>query len=81
MKLYDEYGNYVCELGEPRKPWTEEDRQRNRERRQGHYTKRWYEKELLAIANDESLPRKERHEALFTLGESRGYHRSRPAKR
>jgi hypothetical protein len=60
---------------------TEEDKQRIRERREQHYTKRWYEKELLAIANDESLPRKERHEALFTLGKSRGYHRSRPAKR
>jgi hypothetical protein len=60
---------------------TEEDRQRNRERRQGHYKKRWYENQLLAIAKDESLPAKERHEALFTLGKSRGYHRSRPAKR
>jgi hypothetical protein len=30
MKLYDEYGNFVCELGEPRKVLTEEERQRNR---------------------------------------------------
>jgi hypothetical protein len=45
---------------------TEEDKQHVRERRQRHYTKRRYEKELLAIVNDESVPAKERHEALFT---------------
>ena len=54
-------------------PFTEEDRQRTRERRERHHTKRWYEKQLLAIVNDESLPAKERHEALFALGRSRGY--------
>jgi cell division protein ZapA len=63
------------------KPFTEEERQRTWGRRQQHYTKRRYEKELLAIANDESLPTKERHEALFTLGQVRGYHRGLPANR
>jgi cell division protein ZapA len=60
---------------------TEEDKQRVRERRQRHYTKRRYEKELLAIVNDESVPAKERHEALFTLGRVRGYHRRPTGKR
>jgi len=49
----------------------------NRERREAHYTKRWYEQELLGIAEDESLSTKERHEALFNLGKSRGYHYGR----
>ena len=68
------------ESGEEMRLMTEADRQRTRESER-HYTKRWYEKELLAIANDESLPAKERHEALFTLGKYRGYHRGRPAAR
>jgi len=59
--------------GEEVRLMTEEDRQRTRERRERHHTKRWYEKQLLAIVNDESLPAKERHEALFALGRSRGY--------
>jgi hypothetical protein len=50
MELYDQNGRFVCELGEARKPLTEEDRQRIRERREQHYTKRWYQKELLANA-------------------------------
>jgi hypothetical protein len=40
---------------------------RTRERRQRHYTRRRYERELLTIVNDESLASKERHEARFAL--------------
>jgi len=81
MKLFDEYRRFVGELGEPRKPLSEEDRQRNRERRQRHHTKRWYEKQLLAIVNDEAVPAKERRGALLALGRSRGYHQPSSAKR
>ena len=59
-----------------RPPSTEEDRQRNRERRRGHYTKRTYETQLQAIVNDKSLPAKERHQALLALGRVRGYLRA-----
>ena len=62
-------------------PLSDEERQRNRERRQRHYTKRMYEKQLLALVNDESIPAKERHEALFRLGKLRGYYRRPPAKK
>jgi len=54
--------------GQPSKPFTEEDRQRVRERRKRHYTKRWYEKQLLAIANGELNPTKEQHKALLAFG-------------
>ena len=60
------------------KPLTEEEKQRTR--RQRHYTKRSYEKQLLALVNDESIPAKERRGALLALGRSRGYHRRPPAK-
>ena len=69
------------ESGEEMRLMTEADRQRTRERRERHYTKRWYKKELLAIVNDESVPANERHEALFALGRVRGYHRRPTGKR
>jgi cell division protein ZapA len=81
MELFDQNGNFVCELGEPRKALTDEERQRNRERRQRHHTKRWYEKQLLAIVNDESVPAKERRVALFALGRSRGYQQGPTGRR
>ena len=64
-----------------RKPLTEEARQRIRERRQRHYTKRLYEKQLQASANDESLSPKERQQALLALGRLRGYLRAPKTKR
>ena len=62
------------------KPLTEAERQRNRERRQRHYTKRSYERQLLALVNDESIPARERRGALLALGRSRGYYQRPLAK-
>ena len=86
MKIFDESGTRLATLGqiEPGavcSPLTEEERQRACERRQSHRTKRWFEKQLLAIVNDESVPAKERHEALLHLGRVRGYHRAPKSKR
>jgi|SRR5215469_5443964 len=77
----DSFDSLGGEVGQMRKPFTEEATQRNRERRQRHYTKRRYEKDLLAIVNDESLPAQERHEALLAIGRSKGYHRAPKSKR
>jgi len=62
-------------------PFTEEDRQRTRERRKLHHTRRWYEKQLLAIANGELNPTKEQHKALIAFGRTRGWNRHPPSKR
>src|SRR5215472_10890280 len=51
---------------------TEEDRQRTRERRERHHTKRWYEKQLSAIANGELNLTKDQHKALIAFGRTRG---------
>jgi hypothetical protein len=75
MTLFDEHGKFVGEAGQAPKTFAEEDRQRRREKCKRRYTKRSYEKQLLVIVNDESLPPKERHEALLALGRSRGYQR------
>ena len=81
MKLYDEQGNFVGELGEPRKPFTEEDRQRTRERRQRHHTRREYEKQLLAVANGEVILTTQQYRALIAFGRVRGWNRRSPNKR
>jgi len=81
LNIADEYYLVETKLDDEKrqrrsaKPMTEEDKQRIGARKQRHFTKRKYERKLLAIANDESLPVKERHEALFILGQVRGYHR------
>jgi len=59
---------------------TEEDRQRARERRQRHHTRRWYEKQLLAIANGELNPTKEQHKALLAFGRTRSWNRRPPGQ-
>jgi cell division protein ZapA (FtsZ GTPase activity inhibitor) len=46
----DSFDPLVGEVGQPRKPFTEEDRQRTRERRQRHQTRRWFVRQLLAVA-------------------------------
>jgi len=61
-------------------PFTEADRQHPRERRERHHTKRWYEKQLLAIANGDVVPTKEQHKALITFGRTGGWNRRSPAK-
>jgi len=87
LNIAEEYHLLRTELDEEEsrerspEPLTEEERQRNRERRQRHYTKRSYEKQLLALVNDESIPAKERRGALLALGRSRGYHQPSSAKR
>ena len=63
------------------KPFTEEDRQRVRERRKRHHTNRWYEKQLLAIASGELVPTQEQQKALIAFGRARGWTRRSPAKR
>jgi len=57
------------------KPLTEEERQRIRERRATHFTRRAYDKRLLAIANGELVLTKKQHQALLALGRSKGWHR------
>ena len=82
LNIADEYHLLKAKLNHKKsrkpspKPFTEEDKQRTRERRQRHYTKRSYEKQLLVIVNDELVPARERHEALFILGRVKGYHRA-----
>lgn len=61
--------------------FTQEDKQRVRERRQSHHTRRWYEKQLLAIANGELSPTKEQHKALLAFGKGRGWNRYPPGQR
>ena len=63
------------------KPFTEADRQSTRERRQRHHTRRWYEKQLLAIANGELSLAKEQHKALLAFGRGRGWNRRPQSKR
>jgi len=87
LNIAEEYHLLKAQLDEEEsrerspEPLTEEERQRNRERRQRHYTKRSYEKQLLALVNDESIPARERRGALLLLGRSRGYYRRPPIKR
>jgi cell division protein ZapA len=78
LEIADDYHRVKTELDGR---VTEEARQHTRERRQRHYTRRSYERQLLAIMNDESVPAKERRGALFALGRSRGYQRQPTAKR
>jgi len=87
LKIAEEYHLLETQLDEEEsresspERLTEEERQRNRKRRQRHYTKRSYEKQLLALVNDESIPGSERREALYALGRSRGYQQRPRAKR
>lgn len=67
--------------GQPRKTFTEEDGQRARERRKPHNTRRWYEKQLLAIANGELNPTREQHKALLAFDRGRGWNRRPSGKR
>ena len=67
--------------GQPRKTFTEEDGQRACERRKRHHTRRWYEKQLLAIANGELNPTREQHKALLAVGRGRGWNRRPSGKR
>jgi len=74
-------GSLVEEVGQAPKPqFTEEDRQRTRETRQRHHTRRRYEKQLLAIANGELVPTREQHKALIAFGRTRRWNRRSPSK-
>jgi|SRR5215469_1587777 len=87
LNIAHEYHRVKTKLegGESRKPspnpFTEEDRQRTRKTRERHHTKRWYEKQLLAIANGDVVPTKEQHDALLAFGQGRGWNRRPPSKR
>src|SRR5215469_4134350 len=54
---------------------------RSAKRHKRHHTKRWYERQLLAIANGELIPTKESHQALIAFGRVRGWNRRRPDPR
>jgi len=63
------------------KPLTEEARHRIRARRTPHFTRRAYDRRLLAIANGEVVLTKKQHQALLAFGRSKGWNRCPPAKR
>src|SRR5262249_24621373 len=52
----------------PGNPFTEEDRQRVRERRQQHHTRRWYERQLVAVAEGSLVMSNTEYKALLTSG-------------
>jgi len=63
-------------------PFTDEDKQRVRERRQRHHTRRWYERQLLAVAEGRLVMSNKEYEALIAFGRVRGWNRrSPPSKR
>src|SRR5215469_1127337 len=64
-----------------RKRFIQEDRQRVREKRQQHHTRRGYEKKLLAIANGELVMTNKQYKAFIAFGRVRGWHRRPPGQR
>jgi len=61
--------------------FTEEDRQRTWERRQRHRTRRWYERQLLAVAEGSLVMSNNEYKALLAFGRGRGWNRCSKAKR
>jgi len=62
-------------------PFTEEDKQRVRERRQRHHTRRWYERQLLAVAEGKLVMPNKEYKALVAFGRARGWNRRLSSKR